>query len=74
LRIWLDIGTKEGRDANEARATIDNVRLLKQALIVKGWEEGKDLKYLEAEGAEHNEKAWAARIDQILQFLFPKSR
>jgi predicted alpha/beta superfamily hydrolase len=71
LRIWLDIGTKEGRDAKEAQATVDGARLLKQTLIGKGWEPGKDLKYFEAEGAEHNERAWAARIDQILEFLFP---
>ena len=72
LRIWLDIGTKEGRDAKEAQATVDGARLLKKTLIRKGWEEGKDLKYFEAEDAEHNEKAWAARIDQILEFLFPR--
>jgi len=72
LRIWLDIGTKEGRDANEARAAVDGARRLKKTLIRKGWEEGKTFKYFEAEGAEHNERAWAARIDQILEFLFPK--
>src|SRR5438132_1016970 len=32
LRIWLDIGTKEGRDANEARAAVDGARLLKKTL------------------------------------------
>lgn len=74
LRIWLDIGTKEGRDAKEAQATVDGARLLDKTLIRKGWQEGKDLKYFEAEGAEHNEKAWAARVDQILEFLFPKKR
>lgn len=72
LRIWLDIGTKEGRDAKEAQATVDGARLLRQTLIRKGWRLGKDLKYLEADGAEHNERAWAARIDQILEFLFPR--
>lgn len=72
LRIWLDVGTKEGRDAKDAQATVDGARLLKRTLIRKGWDEGKDLKYVEAEGAEHNEKAWAARIGQILEFLFPK--
>ncbi len=72
LRIWLDIGTKEGRDVKEAQSTVDGARLLKRTLIRKGWEEGKDFKYFEAEGAEHNEKAWAARLDQILEFLFPK--
>jgi predicted alpha/beta superfamily hydrolase len=69
LRIWLDIGTKEGRDAQK---TVDDTRLLRDALIKKHWKDGKDLKYLEAEGAEHNEKAWAARTPQILEFLFGK--
>jgi predicted alpha/beta superfamily hydrolase len=72
LRIWLDIGSKEGRDANEARAAVDGARLLKKTLIRKGWEERKTFKYFEAEGAEHNEGARAARIGQILEFLFPK--
>jgi hypothetical protein len=30
-----------------------------------------DLKYVEADGARHNEAAWAARIEQILTFLYP---
>ena len=72
LRIWLDIGTKEGRDAEEARRTVDGARLLKATLMKRGWKEGKDLKYFEAEGAEHTEKAWAARAGDILEFLFPK--
>ena len=70
--IWLDIGTKEGRDAKQAQTTVEGARLLRNTLIKKGWTEGKDLKYFEAEGAEHNERAWAARIDKILEFLFPK--
>jgi predicted alpha/beta superfamily hydrolase len=71
LRIWLDIGTKEGRDAKEAQNTVDGARLLKESLMRQGWRAEKDLKYFEAEGAEHNERAWAARLDQILEFLFP---
>jgi predicted alpha/beta superfamily hydrolase len=72
LRIWLDIGTKEGRDATEAQTTVNGARLLKETLIKKGWKPGKDLKYFEAEGAEHNERAWAARAEQMLEFLFPR--
>lgn len=72
LRIWLDVGTKEGRDDKEARSTVDGARMLKRVLIEKGWQEGKDFRYLEAAGAEHNEKAWAARTAAILEFLFPK--
>ena len=72
LRIWLDIGTKEGRNAKEAQDTVNGARLLRDALVAKGWKPGKDLKYLEAEGAEHNERAWAARAATILEFLFPR--
>ena len=72
LRIWLDIGTKEGRNAKEAQDTVNGARLLRDALARKGWKPGKDLKYLEAEGAEHNELALAARAATMLEFLFPK--
>jgi predicted alpha/beta superfamily hydrolase len=72
LRIWLDIGTKEGRDAQEAQRTVDSARTLKEALIKKGWKLGTNLKYMEAEAAEHNERAWAARVERILEFLFPR--
>jgi predicted alpha/beta superfamily hydrolase len=72
LRIWLDIGTKEGGNAEEAQHTVDGARLLKNALVKKGWKLEKDLKYFEAQGAEHNERAWAARVEQILEFLFPR--
>ncbi len=72
-RIWLDIGTKEGRDDKNALETVTNARLLESTLIKKGWEEGRDLKYFEAQGAEHNERAWAARVGPIFEFLFPNN-
>ena len=74
VRIWLDIGTHEGRNAEEARQAVDGARLLKETLLKKGWKLGKDLSYFEAEGAQHNEQAWAARTEQILEFLFPRKR
>ncbi|MFN2533268.1 MAG: alpha/beta hydrolase [Pyrinomonadaceae bacterium] len=72
LRIWLDIGSREGRDDAEAKQTVDDARLLEQALIKKGWRLGSDLKYFEHTGAEHNERAWAGRTPDILRFLFPE--
>jgi predicted alpha/beta superfamily hydrolase len=72
VRIWMDIGTKEGRTAEEAQQAVTDVRLLKETLVKKGWKPGKDLSYFEAEGAEHNEAAWAARVERILTFLFPR--
>lgn len=64
LRIWLDIGTQEGT------SSIPNTRLLRDALTTKGWMLNKDLRYFEAEGAGHNEGAWALRVEPILKFLF----
>ena len=72
VRIWLDTGTKEGRNNEEAQQTVNDARLLKEELVKKGWQPGKDLSYLEAEGAEHNEHSWAARLGRILEFLFPR--
>ena len=65
LRIWLDAGTAEGAD------TIGNARDLRDALVAKGWTIGDDLAYLEAQGGEHNERSWAARVEAVLKYLFP---
>jgi predicted alpha/beta superfamily hydrolase len=71
VRIWMDMGTKEGRTRDDALQSVVDARLLKDTLVKKGWRPGKDLTYFEAQGAEHNETAWAERVGQILEFLFP---
>jgi len=65
-RVWLDIGT------NESKRALPDVQLLKQALERKGWSQGENLGYMEAEGADHSEGAWAQRVAPMLQFLFPR--
>jgi predicted alpha/beta superfamily hydrolase len=65
LRIWLDTGTAEGG------GTLQNTRMLKNALLRNGWRRGQDLQYVEALGAQHTETAWAARVGPALEFLFP---
>jgi enterochelin esterase-like enzyme len=72
VRIWMDMGTREGGNAAEAEKAVADVRLLRDTLVRKGWKPGKDLEYFEAEGAEHNESAWAERVERILTFLFPR--
>ena len=72
VRIWLDMGTKEGSTSEEAQQAVNNARVLQQALIKKGWKAAKDLKYFEADGAGHNEGAWAVRVESLLTFLFPQ--
>jgi predicted alpha/beta superfamily hydrolase len=67
LRIWLDIGTQEGS------GTLYNVRMLKNGLLRLGWTRD-DFKYIEAQGADHSERAWAQRIGPALEFLFPPER
>jgi predicted alpha/beta superfamily hydrolase len=64
-RVWTDIGTSEGS------AAVRDARALRDALVRKGWREGVDLRYLEAERAPHDETAWAKRMPAVLEFLFP---
>jgi predicted alpha/beta superfamily hydrolase len=74
LRIWLDTGTKEGGNKASDEETAKNARLLRDALVKKGWKLGVNLKYFEVEGAEHNERSWAQRVGPMLKFLFPLRR
>lgn len=70
-RIWVDIGTEEGHGSQE---TVEDARLLRDALVAQGWVVGKDLQYVEAPGAIHNENAWAERFDDLLRYLYPTPR
>jgi predicted alpha/beta superfamily hydrolase len=72
LRLWVDIGTNEGQDELDSIQTEDDARLLRDALVAEGWKPGSDLSYTEAQGARHNEAAWAQRVEAILKYLFPK--
>jgi predicted alpha/beta superfamily hydrolase len=65
-RIWLDMGTREGKHA------LPDTRALKRLLIKKGWRMGKDLEYHEIDGGKHSEYAWAERVGPLLKFLFPR--
>jgi enterochelin esterase-like enzyme len=64
-RIWLDTGTREGP------RVVEYVEQFRNVLLKKGWRLGVDLFYQRVEGAEHNEAAWAQRVEPFLQFLFP---
>src|SRR5207244_8429372 len=68
-RVWLDVGTEEG---DKPRQVIADVRLLRDALVERGWREGADLRLCEISGAGHNERAWAARFGEVLRYWFPR--
>lgn len=65
IKVWIDSGSAEG--PHQVRDT----GMLVRQMLRQGWRMGVDLEYFVAEGAEHNERAWAARFDQVLRFLFP---
>ena len=67
-RIWLDIGTAEGRNPHEI---VEDARLLRDTLFRLGWQCGADLRYHEFEGATHSESAWGSRFGEVLAWLFP---
>jgi predicted alpha/beta superfamily hydrolase len=64
-KIWLDMGTGEGE------SMVSGAEHLYEALTAKGFVPDQDLKFVLDEGAEHNETAWAGRVEEMLRFLFP---
>jgi predicted alpha/beta superfamily hydrolase len=76
-RIYVDVGTNEGRPRNrdplDLRGSpggyVQMVRDARDRLVRKGYREGRDLMYVEEEGAVHNEAAWAERLPKLLRFL-----
>ena len=65
IRIWLCAGTNEGPKV------ADDARTLRAAFTRKGWVPEQDLKYFEAQGAGHDERSWAARMGEVLKYLYP---
>jgi predicted alpha/beta superfamily hydrolase len=62
-RIHLDMGWREWRGATR------DVRKVRDALLARGFELGRDLHYVEERSARHNEAAWARRLPDALRFL-----
>ncbi len=65
VRLYLDSGTAgpraDGRDATQAMV---------DRLQSAGWRPSEDLVHYEDAGAQHNERAWRARVHRPLEFLF----
>lgn len=68
-RYWFDYGSR-GLDA-EYGPTHDAVRAW---LVGQGLADGAGFIIRRYEGADHNETAWRARLDDVLTFLFGKRR
>lgn len=62
-RIYLDIGGREGRVA------LDDARLMRDALIAKGYTLGRELRWIEDPDGRHTEVDWGRRFGDALPFL-----
>ena len=62
-RIYLDVGTGEGEEA------LGDARRMQTWLMSRGYAQGRDLLYVEADEADHGELDWGGRLDRAFQFL-----
>jgi predicted alpha/beta superfamily hydrolase len=63
VNFYIDAGTSSDGLTDTTR--------MRDALVVDGYVQGKDLYYYVAQGAGHNEASWAARLNIPLTYLFP---
>ena len=63
VRFYIDAGTRD-----DGLAETEQMR---DTMVRQGYSLGKDLKFVAADGGSHNEKSWAARVDQPLIYFFP---
>lgn len=75
-RIYLDVGTLEGRRALGRRllhrfpsGAMRRLRKLRKILEKKGYVRGVDLEWIEEPGGRHDEAAWSRRLPGMLRFL-----
>lgn len=71
VRLWADMGTDEGSTEQNDQAYVNDLELLKQGLLAKGFIENQDLVVFVDPGGRHNEQWWASRYDEVLRYLFP---
>ncbi len=69
IKIYIDVGTID-LDARLKPGVDKMISVLES----KGYMPGKDLDYYAAEGATHNEAAWAKRNWRYLEFMFGKHK
>jgi predicted alpha/beta superfamily hydrolase len=62
-RIYLDVGTSEGREV------LPDVRRMRELLARKGYRSGRELMYVVEMGGRHEERAWGRRLGRALRFL-----
>lgn len=63
VKFYLDAGTRDDG--------VDDTAMMRDTMLNQGYRKDEDLLVYTAEGASHNEKSWAARVDKPLTWFFP---
>jgi predicted alpha/beta superfamily hydrolase len=66
-RVYLDVGTGEGR------AAVRDARLMARLLRRTAARPRAGVMYVEGRGAVHHESAWADRFERAIRFLVPRT-
>ncbi|MCK9225183.1 MAG: alpha/beta hydrolase-fold protein [Candidatus Muirbacterium halophilum] len=66
IKVWLDMGTLEGRTKEHNKKILKNVKELYKKLKKLEY----DVEYTEYIDADHSERAWSQRAEDLLLFLF----
>lgn len=75
-RVSMDMGTRESGSLVDANGngvddSIDDLRAMRDVMLAQGFALGANLRVFEHENANHNEAAWAARLPDVLRWLYP---
>lgn len=69
LRFFFECGTedeREDRNSNGVIDSIDDTKDLIAELMTKGYDPGKDIRYMEIEGGRHEIETWARALPEFL--------
>jgi enterochelin esterase-like enzyme len=75
LKFFFECGTEdeqEDRNHNGVIDSIDDTRDLIKELTAKGYDEKRDIRYLEIAGGHHDVATWARAMPEFLLWAFPK--
>ena len=76
-RFFFECGTEdesEDRNGNGVIDSIDDVRDLIGRLEEKGYESGKDIRYIEIEGGRHEVETWRWAMPEFLRWVYGKKK
>lgn len=66
-QVWVDMGTQEGR---QPEVMLQDAKDFAAALEQQGFQHFKNLAFHIEPGGQHNEAAWAQRIERPLRFFY----